>query len=103
MSLTPALAVQLAAWLAAQPDSDSDGDAGGARNERACRTYLHWPCRDCGYTKRVTVIRFWINSYRMRVCAGSIKPSRDRILKACSCPDCHRQVMARYNPVILGP
>lgn len=45
------------------------------------RVYRPGTCQDCGQHKRVTLIRFWVNDYRMRVCTECIKPYRDRILR----------------------
>ena len=45
------------------------------------RRYTLGKCGDCGWTKRVTRITFWVNGYQMDVCATCIKPYRDRILR----------------------
>lgn len=46
------------------------------------RIYKLDNCDDCGWHKRVTPIRFWLNNYRMLVCAQCIRPYRKRILSA---------------------
>lgn len=44
------------------------------------RRYQLGHCDDCGHTRRVTRIMFWLNGYTMQVCAECIRPYRDRIL-----------------------
>ena len=45
------------------------------------RKYTIGKCQDCGWTKRVTTIIFWVNGMKYTVCALCIKPYRGRILK----------------------
>lgn len=45
------------------------------------RHYFIGRCQDCGHTKRVTEVTFWVNGMKYRVCAECIKPYRERILK----------------------
>ena len=47
----------------------------------------HTRCEDCGRDRLTTVVFFWANSYRMRVCSDCIQPYRDRILAPCG-PRC---------------
>lgn len=42
-------------------------------------------CDDCGWPKPTTIITFWVNGMRYRVCSGCIKAYRKSILKPCSC------------------
>lgn len=46
------------------------------------RVYREGQCEDCGWTKPVTLIMFWLTgpSFKMRVCKDCIKPYRRRIL-----------------------
>jgi hypothetical protein len=44
------------------------------------RHYADGTCQDCGHHRRVTVVRFWLNDLRYRVCRDCIKPYRKRIL-----------------------
>ena len=44
------------------------------------RHYAPGRCGDCGRTRRVTMIWFWVNAYKMRVCADCIKPYRSVLL-----------------------
>lgn len=37
-------------------------------------------CQDCGQLRRTTVVRFWVNDYRYRVCADCIRAYRGRLL-----------------------
>jgi len=45
------------------------------------RKYTRGKCGDCGHERNVTLITFWLNSFKMWACADCIKPYRDRILK----------------------
>lgn len=45
------------------------------------RKYQPGTCQDCGHSRRVTRIKFWLNGYEMNVCAECIQPYRDRILR----------------------
>lgn len=45
------------------------------------RTYTKGKCQDCGWTKRTTVITFWLNGMKYRVCAVCIRPYRTVILR----------------------
>lgn len=45
------------------------------------RKYDQGKCQDCGHVKRTTVIVFWVNGMRYRVCAACIRPYRGRILR----------------------
>ena len=49
--------------------------------KRFRRRYFSGTCQDCGRHKRVTWVTFWVNGYRMRVCAECIKPYRRVILR----------------------
>lgn len=42
-------------------------------------------CDDCGHEIPTTIITFWVNGMRYRVCKDCIKPYRGQILKPCSC------------------
>ena len=44
------------------------------------RRYKPGRCADCGRWRPVTLIRFWVNYYGMRVCSECIKPYRRVIL-----------------------
>lgn len=44
------------------------------------RAYILGRCQDCGHTRRITWITFWVNGYRMRICAGCIRAYRAVIL-----------------------
>jgi hypothetical protein len=48
---------------------------------RVRRKYTLGKCQDCGWVKRTTVITFWVNGMKYRVCAQCIKPYRGSILK----------------------
>jgi hypothetical protein len=54
------------------------------------RRYTLGTCQDCGHTKRVTRITFWVNGMRYVVCSTCIRPYRGVILKPCApnCPKC---------------
>ena len=45
------------------------------------RKYSTGKCGDCGHTRNVTRIKFWLNGFEMLVCAVCIRPYRGRILK----------------------
>lgn len=44
------------------------------------RVYRLGYCQDCGHYRRITVVRFWLNDMRYRVCAQCIRPYRKVIL-----------------------
>ena len=44
------------------------------------RAYTTGRCQDCGRERRTTVIRFWVNFMRYRVCADCIRAYRPVIL-----------------------
>lgn len=50
---------------------------------RRRRKYALGKCNDCGWTKRVTEVTFWVNGWKQRYCAECIKPYRPVILKPC--------------------
>jgi hypothetical protein len=56
---------------------------------RLRRQYTLGRCQDCGRTKPVTVIIFWVNGMRYRVCGTCIRAYRGVILKPCP-PHCDR-------------
>ncbi len=45
------------------------------------RRYQTGHCDDCGNTRRVTRITFWLNAMKMWVCAQCITPYRSVILR----------------------
>ena len=45
------------------------------------RKYTQGKCQDCGWTKRVTAIIFWVNGMKYTVCARCLQAYRGRILK----------------------
>ena len=45
------------------------------------RIYSAGKCQDCGHTKPVTEITFWVNGLKYTVCAICIRAYRDRILR----------------------
>lgn len=49
--------------------------------KRFRRSYDIGHCGDCGRTRLVTRIVFWLNGYTMLVCSECIKPYRKRILR----------------------
>jgi hypothetical protein len=53
----------------------------GLTDRRGRRKYEPGRCGDCGWERAVTLIRFWVNDYRMHVCAECIRPYRGRILR----------------------
>ena len=44
------------------------------------RKYERGTCQDCGKETQVTIITFWVNGMRYKVCSTCIKPYRNRIL-----------------------
>lgn len=44
------------------------------------RRYRIGRCQDCGHTRRVTVVRFWVNYMRYVVCLECIEAYRGVIL-----------------------
>lgn len=44
------------------------------------RDYRIGRCEDCGRVRLTTAITFWLNGWRMRVCAECIRPYRGVIL-----------------------
>lgn len=51
-----------------------------AIGKRWRRQYAVGTCQDCGRTRRVTVVRFWVNYMRYVVCAECIQPYRPVLL-----------------------
>lgn len=47
---------------------------------RRRRKYIPGRCQDCGHSKPITTIIFWVNAMRYRVCKDCIKPYRRVIL-----------------------
>jgi transcription elongation factor Elf1 len=52
----------------------------GSFRKRWRRKYYIGTCQDCGHTRSVTTVFFWVNKMRYVVCADCIKAYRTVIL-----------------------
>ena len=62
------------------PENDPTGRFRVGPAKRWRRHYAHGKCQDCGRTRRVTVVRFWVNYMRYVVCSDCIRAYRPVLL-----------------------